>query len=378
MGLFKKIRKLWTNSRPARHGLASNSDYFIYDEKKEMHVHRPLWPLITKILLPGFIVAGSLFLYGNKINSKNSFNVPLFDNSIVYAQQAPKTDTLFEENDLGSENQKQEDTSRVIYLDNLQKSNTVFENTNVLKIGPNGIKVSSPQFAVLYNGKDYLPDADNYIQLPKKAIGKKLRFVKLNPNEPNNKDPTKKYLASFPTHAEKAPRSKSLFGPKPKTIEHACNLELNNSSKSLESKVAQINYEQNISYPAQGKLTSELARKLYEKRFKTIKKNKDGILRSDIVTLKQLVYENNRTFDETIEYQKSCGLSNRQIAKKMTEYAGINVNPKQVSDSLKNNSEVPIISKKEYDTNRWYYNSSFKKVKIYDGNQAMITITNLR
>lgn len=364
----------WDNWKERARGIATDSDYIIYSARKQKYKTKSPRPLVSMILA-GLIGLSSLSPY---LFSREK-NYPPIQEPVKVSQTiqaVPASDVVYE---APREEQKKiskvhiSDKKKIIYADVLERTGTTFEGTTTLKYTKSGIRVPGAEYGIIFEGKDYLPNENNLIELPDKAIGKKVRLTKIDLEK--IKDSGKeKYLASFSTWVK--------MDDEQDTLRYAGkNLEDKFDSAQSKNPESNIPLYASISiadFP-ETKNFEGLERKIRESEeylglsYKIPRINKNGYLRSDTSVVRNLMYQVNgeeMSFDDSVMALKMQGYSNKDIAGILTRDSSLmtNVNFRQVSDSLK---AQKWISLKEFNKHREKYIDD-SEVVVYDGKRAII------
>ncbi|MEK6945378.1 MAG: hypothetical protein AABW63_01140 [Nanoarchaeota archaeon] len=310
------------------------------------------------------------------------------------------------------------ETKRVIYQSDLENAGTVFEGTHTLRYTSRGINVPDSSYAVVVDGKKTLPDCSLSIALSPDFLENshkhKIRLAKMDEDgnyiasisvridKPDfeidplyqtvRKDPVRNFHDVIDVRTQ---TTKRFASSKKEDLEKKVTPAINPvSTKSCLDSVVETSSQSSYTFLTSDSISQAMAlyasvRTNRKELSDTVAKglnqgyqfenvdssrlNKDGYMRSDSNVVKKLMYGENRseTFSQRAVELKSQGLSNKKIAKIMREEANINVNEKQVSDSL---ASEGWISRESYNNNPHKYNTPNTTLIIYHGN-GRVTIS---
>jgi hypothetical protein len=353
------------NLKSAFWGFSNNSDYPVWTPEKGYKT-KSIKSLVARIILAPLSLATLIFSIPDRSKTylaDTNFPSPVEE---VHAADvsSPRPDEkryVVQTNpkEIISQPKRENAYRNIIRADMLENTGTVFEGTNILKYTEKGIKVPGNEYGILIDGKDFLPDENLYIQIPENLRGKKARFTKLNLSKVDN--PEGKYLASFKAkiRTDNSQETQSFANSYvPKTLEEkSLDNQINSAKINLESLCdtipqAEIDTAKMYSsiietYALKKRPSNDLSMKVVDRlkegyKIKSNELNKDGYIRSDTNIVTNILYSGGKSFTERVVELKQQSLSNKDIAKTMrketelyVEGKGMNINEKQISDSLK-------------------------------------------
>ncbi|MBU0894609.1 MAG: hypothetical protein KKF48_03160 [Nanoarchaeota archaeon] len=310
-----------------------------------------------------------------KLEVISKFEKPIiqaqFANFVEPKKQTPKLVTL---------NIKDKNKKSVIRADVLEKAGTTILGKTFLRYTKKGIRTPGPDYGVLVEGVDYFPNSEGFIVLPKEILNKRVRLTKINLNKLGMG--TEKYLASYLTRIQvEKPESeinKKYVAEGEKDVFKKKNLERDTQEKGINKKIGlenKCNFE--ITNPKFASLDNmDIEPKLKEYQERNFKAKNKEYMRSNYSLVKEMTYEGDTSFNERIIGLKTKYYSNKKIAKIMrketkkyfSEEKGININSKQISDTL---TKENWISKRKYKKDPEKYDTLDTKYILYDKNSIL-------
>jgi len=385
MGFIKNwLGKFWG-------GLKTSNDFQV-PEPKGGHKNYDLNSTLMKISV-GFAVISALTLYSIKELFSHPSTYQHYIKSQTFDQvfsprqantQISVSGSLAKTESKDVSKNVKPDLSRIIRAELLNKSGTTYLGTNIVRCDTeNRIKMPGPNYGILVNGVNHLPNPEGFVELQEDDLNnKRVRVTKINLS-------TGEYLASFATYIEPEMKDQAEFQfqlDKPES--HSANLEKicgKNTSNSSAKNIEGICGEESASYSIASNSTinpvrhtddygsylasvvdnytntkrkgvdrKDVAKALelgYQINWKNCKKNKDGEYRLDSALVTKIVIDGKKVSKIAAELKKEK-LADTTIARileeKISKYFNgniMNISAKVVKQIIK---EEGCISLNEY------------------------------